>query len=102
MVRRAFSLTIRQDMEEEYDRRHREVWPELLQLIKQCGFRNYSIYRSGRILFGYMEAEDDFESAFSRMHAHPVQQKWRDYMSDVLVRDGNHGFTFLNEVFHLD
>jgi L-rhamnose mutarotase len=102
MARRAFCLTIRTGMEEEYDRRHREVWPELLKLLQDCGIRNYSIFRRGQSLFGYMENTDDFDEALNRLDTHPVQRKWYDYMSDVLVRDGDNGTRMLDEVFHLD
>jgi L-rhamnose mutarotase len=102
MSRHAFFLTIRPGMEEEYERRHREVWPELLAILKENGFRNYSIFRIERSLFGYMENDGDIEKAFQRLHAHPIQWKWRDYMSDVLVRNEMMGFTILCEVFHLD
>jgi L-rhamnose mutarotase len=102
MGRRAFCLTIRPGMEEEYDRRHREVWPELLELLKECGVRNYSIFRSGLSLFGYMEKDGCCDEAFNRMDVHPIQQRWYNYMSDVLVRDGDKGMNDLNEVFHLE
>ncbi|TBL78612.1 L-rhamnose mutarotase [Paenibacillus thalictri] len=101
-MRCAFSLAIIPGREEEYDRRHQEVWPELLQLLKESGFRNYSIFRRGSVLFAYMESEQQPLQAFVRMQEHPVQIKWRDYMSDVLVRDENMGFTFMDEVFHLE
>ncbi|HZG85562.1 L-rhamnose mutarotase [Paenibacillus sp.] len=102
MGRAAFTLTILPGMEEEYDRRHQEVWPELLELMKAYGFRNYSIFRSGRSLFGYVENEGDVGGALAALHEHPIQQRWRDAMSDVLVRDRQMGFTFLDEVFHMD
>ena len=102
MTRKAFLFGIRPGMEEEYDRRHREVWPELIQLQKEIGFRNYSIYRYRCTLFAYMEFEGDFETQFRKFHSHPSQAKWREYMSDIIIRDENMGFQFMDEVYHLD
>ncbi|MFD0678630.1 MULTISPECIES: L-rhamnose mutarotase [unclassified Paenibacillus] len=102
MHRHAFCLTIRSGMENEYDRRHREVWPELLVLLKDCGIRNYSIFRQGQSLFGYMESVNNIDEALIRLDAHPIQRKWYDYMSAILIRDGDKSMTLLDEVFHLD
>ena len=101
MGRRAFCLTIRSGMEEEYDQRHKNVWPELVNLLKHCGIHNYSIFRHGQSLFCYMENTNDFDEALIQLNTHPIQQKWYYYMSDVLIRDGDKGMTFLDEVFHL-
>ena len=30
--------------EAEYERRHKAIWPELVQMIKESGVSNYSIY----------------------------------------------------------
>lgn len=38
----------------EYIRRHKEVWPEVLNLIKKSGVKNYFIFISGSDLFSYI------------------------------------------------
>ena len=68
MERVGFVLKVKKGMLDEYKRRHREVWPELLDAIRRNGFRNYSIFldEEGN-LFGYFEAEESFEKCLEGM-----------------------------------
>jgi L-rhamnose mutarotase len=99
---KSFTIRIRPGCEDEYRRRHLEVWPELTSVIKRHGFFNYSIFMNGTTLYAYMENCADFDEAFAAMQAEPISQKWRDYMSDIIIRDENMGFHFLDRVFRLD
>ena len=44
-------------MLEEYVRRHQEIWPELVEVLRQAGIVNYTIWNCGSELFGYYECE---------------------------------------------
>ena len=44
MVRKAFKMFLYPGMEEEYERRHNLLWPEMKEMIHQHGGHNYSIY----------------------------------------------------------
>ena len=104
MQRIAFTMKIKAGTEEEYRRRHQQVWPELLADLKQAGCSRYSIYMRGLELFAYMEVED-FQRFLSVMAASRASEHWEQYMSDILIRetDPATGFPFvLPEVFHLD
>ena len=46
----AWILEIRPGYEEEYKKRHDEIWPEMVQMLKEAGLRNYNIFRYGIIL----------------------------------------------------
>lgn len=102
MTAKAFTIHIRPGSESEYKIRHQQVWPEMKQAIKRHGFKNYSIYMSGTTLFAYMENDANFDQAFSALQAEPIARRWREYMSDIIIRDENLGFHFLEQVFHLD
>lgn len=39
----------------EYCRRHDEIWPEMLEMFRRAGIRNYSIWQTGDTLFGYYD-----------------------------------------------
>jgi hypothetical protein len=54
----AWVAEVRPGYEEEYKRRHDEIWPEMVQVLKESGIRNYSIFRHGLTLFGCFETED--------------------------------------------
>jgi L-rhamnose mutarotase len=104
MQRIAFTMKIKPGCEEEYRIRHQHVWPELLADLKQAGCHRYSIYAQGLTLFAYMEVED-FQRFLSSMAASQADERWQQYMSDILVKENDPvtGFPYvLPEVFHLD
>ena len=47
------------DRLDEYREAHRTVWPELLEALRDAGWRNYSLFlRDDGLLIGYAEADD--------------------------------------------
>ena len=84
MEKYAWKAKIRKGMEKEYVRRHNEIWQELVDVLRQAGIRNYTIWRSGEELFGYYECEKGIETA-CRVHAESaVVDRWNEYMKDVM------------------
>lgn len=68
----------------EYIRRHDQIWPEMTEVLRQAGIRNYTIWNTGDELFGYYEC-DNIAYA-SRVQAEsPVVDRWNEYMKDVMV-----------------
>jgi len=41
-----------------YKQKHDEIWPELLELMRRQGIRNYSIYRHGLTVLAEQERLD--------------------------------------------
>ena len=77
MQRHGSVLKIRPEKLEEYKLYHKSVWPEVLEMIKKCNIRNYSIYHKDGYLFSYFEyLGDDFEGDIERMSDHPRTQEW--------------------------
>jgi L-rhamnose mutarotase len=70
MIRKAFVMSVNVGTEEEYERRHRPIWPELEQVLKDHGVHNYSIFLhpETRDLFGYVEIEDNARWKCHREH----------------------------------
>ncbi len=106
MQRVAFLLKVKRDKIEEYKRRHREVWPEMLAALRETGWRNYSLYlREDGTLFGYLETPD-FEAARTGMAAKEVNARWQAEMAPFFEqlegRQPDEGLLVLEEVFHLD
>ncbi len=75
MQRIAFTMRIKPGAEEEYRRRHRNVWPELLADLKRAGCQNYSLYLRGTELFAYMEVEN-FDRYLEIMATSQVSKRW--------------------------
>ncbi len=105
MERYAWKAIVKEGCLEEYKRRHREIWPELVALLKEAGVCNYTIYNVGNELFGYYECEKGAEFATRTQAESPLVDKWNEYMKDVMVMemDPETGAQpQLKEVFRLD
>lgn len=70
---------------EEYKRRHSEIWPEMLEVLKAAGIVNYTIWLSGNELFGYYECEKGIQYAAKVQAESPTVKKWDEYMKDILI-----------------
>jgi L-rhamnose mutarotase len=42
MKRHAFTMKLKQGCEEEYKRRHDEIWPDLVKELEEAGISDYS------------------------------------------------------------
>ena len=42
---------------EEYTKRHREIWPEMIEVLRQAGIQNYSIWNDGTHLLDTMSVK---------------------------------------------
>ncbi len=69
---------------EEYRRRHDAIWPEMKELFRNAGIRNYSIWAVGNELFGYYECDSVQEATYIQALS-PVSKRWKEYMRDVIV-----------------
>ena len=74
-------------MHAEYKRRHDELWPEMAEVLRRAGIRNYSIWLTGNELFGYYECELGAEHAARVQRESPVVARWDAYMKDVMVME---------------
>ena len=92
---------------EEYKRYHAAVWPEILDMIRQCNIRNYSIFLKDHMLFAYFEyIGDDFDADMAKMAADPKTQEWWDIMmpmqQPIATRGEGEWWANMDEVFHTD
>ena len=84
MKRFAFKMKLFPGFKEEYRKRHGEIWPELVKLLKDQGIGNYSIFydEETNILFAYQEQSG--ESSSQDLGALEVVKKWWKYMADIM------------------
>jgi L-rhamnose mutarotase len=102
--RYAWVLEVRPGYEEEYKRRHDEIWPEMLETLTKAGIRNYSIFRHGLTLFGYFET-DDLDRTIAALKHDPVNARWGQSMAPIMKIeiDERLGFPFLLPLqWHMD
>ena len=84
MEKVTWKATLLPGKREEYIRRHDEIWPEMVELLKSAGIKNYTIWSDGDVLFGYYECEHGIEFAEKTQAGSPIVDKWNVYMDDVL------------------
>ncbi|WNV88965.1 L-rhamnose mutarotase [Umezawaea sp. Da 62-37] len=106
MPRYCFRLQVRSEHLAEYRRRHREVWPEMLEALRDTGWRNYSLFLGeDGLLIGYVEA-DSLAEAQAAMAGTDVNRRWQaemgQYFVDLEGAPPDEGFRLLPEVFNLE
>ena len=103
MTRVVFKMQLIKGFEEEYKRRHDEIWPELQTLLKEAGVSEYSIFldETNNSLFGFLKAKDS--AVLNNLPSQPVMQRWWKYMGDIMETnpDNSPVQTPLKEVFYL-
>jgi L-rhamnose mutarotase len=103
MARVAFKMKLNKGCEEEYRKRHDELWPDLQQLLKSAGISEYSIFLDAETnsLFGILKAENP--ATLDNLPAEPVMQRWWAYMKDIMESNPDNSPVSipLQEVFYL-
>ncbi|HBN6701788.1 TPA: L-rhamnose mutarotase [Elizabethkingia anophelis] len=86
MRKYALALDLKDDDEliRQYEEYHKQVWPEILESIKNSGIQNMEIYRTDNRLFMIMEVGDDFSfDAKAEADAGNLKvQEWENLMWD--------------------
>lgn len=84
MKRFGFKMKLYPGFKEEYRKRHADIWPELISMLKNEGIGNYSIFfdEETNILFAYQEQSG--ESSSQDLGMTEIVQKWWKYMSDIM------------------
>ena len=91
-------------MKAEYEKRHNELWPEMIAMIHEYGGSNYTIFldEDTDVLYGYIEVENP--ERWSKSADTAINRKWWDFMADIMETnpDNSPAAVDLKEVFHLN
>lgn len=103
MQKYAFKMRLNPGCEAEYRKRHDDIWPELVDLLRQAGVSDYSIHLDPETLtlFGVLWRRDDH--GMDDLPKHPVMQRWWAHMADIMAtNDRNEPLAVgLSTVFHM-
>jgi L-rhamnose mutarotase len=115
--------------EDEYVRRHVEIWPELVEAMKASGFANYTLFRRGLEVIAVCECHPDVATCFARFAEHgagessagesgagesgagesgagegDVGERWQAFMAGIVLdqTDENGELRRYDEDWHLD
>jgi L-rhamnose mutarotase len=90
--------------EEECVRRHCEIWPELIQAMKEAGFSNYSLFRRVTDVVANCECSPEIETCFNLCAEAGIAGRWQEHMRGIVVAlvgpEGN--LVRFAEDWHLD
>ena len=103
MQRVAFKMKLFKGTEDEYKKRHDEIWPELKDLLKTAGIKDYSIFIDPETndLLAYLTIGD--AKKLDQLPNEPVMKKWWAHMKDIMETNENESpvVIHLKEVFYL-
>ena len=88
---------------DEYEQRHKDIWPEMKNELKKHGVISYSIYldKEASKLFAYLEIEN--EEKWDQMAQTEINRKWWNHMAPLMETNDDISPVVidLEEVFHL-
>ena len=105
MRRLAFKMYLKEGQKEEYQRRHKRIWPELKQHLKDEGVGEYSIFldEDTNILFAFQKLNGGSNS--SDINRSELVKKWWSNMKDIIHTNSEDNFPVsipLKEMFYLE
>lgn len=103
MQRTAFVMKLKPGCAVEYRKRHHEIWPELLELLRNAGMLSYDIYLDELTgtLFAVQELADNHTLA--DLPRQEIMQRWWAHMADLIDTniDNSPVCKPLEAVFHM-
>lgn len=103
LEKHAFKMQLHPGMEAEYRKRHDEIWPELVALLREAGVSDYSIHldRETNILFGVLTRPK--VHGMADLPHHPVMKRWWAHMADIMASNPDNSPIAIDlvTVFHL-
>ena len=104
MEKYAFKMKLNPGRAEEYKRRHDAIWPELVQLLRGAGVRDYSIHLDPEtnILFATLWRPEDH--GMDALPQTDIMQRWWAMMADIMetADDNEPVATPLVPMFHME
>ena len=104
MKRVAFIIKLKPGIKDEYKKRHAEIWPELVELLRSSGVSDYSIFLDERTntLFAFQKVSG--EGGSQDLGSEPIVQKWWAYMADIMETnpDNSPVMQIADELWHMD
>ena len=103
MNRVAFKMKLFPGFADEYKTRHDEIWPGLVEILKEAGISDYSIFidEETGCLFGVLKANDT--EMVDDLSSNPILQQWWQFMSDIMETNTDNSPVSipLKEVYYL-
>ncbi len=79
-------ITLRPGVEEEYQTRHDEIWPEMVEALHAAGFSDMRLFRHEQTVTIYSVAHPDAETAWARLRSTEVNARWDEAGAHLLAQ----------------
>ena len=85
----AFRMNLNPGQAAEYEKRHDEIFPELVQALKEAGVSDYTIWHDPQSnhLFGILTRTDNHTMA--KLPDTEIMKRWWKHMADVMETDAD-------------
>jgi L-rhamnose mutarotase len=99
-----FKMKLKPGFRDEYKERHREIWPELVALIRETGVYDYSIFLDEETDTLFACQKQKGTSSSQDLGENPVVHEWWKFMADIMETHPDHSPVTipLEEVFYLE
>lgn len=109
MIRYCLTLDLKDDpaLITEYERLHKNVWPEIIESISSSGIEKMEVYRFGNRLFMIMEVSDEFsfDQKAAADKANEKVQEWENlmwkYQQALPGAKAGEKWVLMNKIFEL-
>lgn len=81
---KTFRMKVYKDQFEEYEKRHRQLWPEMRAMLKQHGVCSYTIDLDKETGYLFAQVEVQNEELWDGIAAEPINKKWWAYMEPIM------------------
>jgi L-rhamnose mutarotase len=99
----AFRMILRPGFEDEYQRRHDEIWPELAAELHDRGVVDYRIFLDEETGHLFAVLTRRLDHRLDDLASQPIMQRWWAMMADIMETEDDLSprQASLREVFHL-
>lgn len=99
-----FRMQLNEGQVAEYRRRHDEIWPELVTLLKDAGVSDYSIFLHEETLSLFAVLKRTTDHSMDSLPLEPLMKKWWAHMADIMASKTNNEPVVepLERVFYLE
>tara|TARA_B110000003_G_C16641704_1_gene530433 strand:- start:74 stop:403 length:330 start_codon:yes stop_codon:yes gene_type:complete len=109
MKRFCYTLDLKDDskLKDEYIMHHKNVWPKIIESIKESGIIKAQIYNIGNRLFLLIDTNDEFteENKKKLDLKNPIVQKWEtlmsNYQKEIEFSNSENKWVKMNKIFEL-
>jgi L-rhamnose mutarotase len=100
-------IRLRPEKESEYRALHANVWPAVLQTLRDVGVSNYSIFLRDGLLFSYLEyAGENYSEAMRIIASDVTTKEWWTFtdpcQQPIESASSGEWWAEIEEIFHLD